>query len=287
MDKRTINIIPNENIWNFEEYYVEDYQKYHGELIQEFKDKNNIPEDIFEEDLTKNGFVYIGSLIDLVWVWLDFPITEKQYNSLLAKKEYLASFKYFKAKLFNKSLITIGDEDLPENFRGREVDFFYQELKKMYEMTKVEEAKQNNDNLFVVIIPNENILDEDVFDVKGNSSHKKLTEPYLQKFGFSYNDSTNINMELVNLGAIVINSYSLEDLSGSIVFLPDEITQRQYAILQSYERFFMQFMYINAGIFSNGENILSYKNNAFKNPEWLKLFFKFVKNNTINKGVER
>lgn len=59
---------------------------------------------------------------------------------------------------------------------------------------------------------------EKVFDVKGSSSHRNLTEPYLIKIGLQYDVSININMELVLLGAIVINSYCLDELSGSIVF---------------------------------------------------------------------
>lgn len=139
---------------------------------------------------------------------------------------------------------------------------------------------------YVIIIPNEELMNCAPYEKTGHEGHPKITTPFFDANSIEYDEKTNLNMELVNRGCIVVNAYYSPDFRNNIVMLPEFITNKQYQILKSYNPFFEAFDSLTYGFFTS-EEITDNELSAEENPNWLDIFYHEIKSHCIESRVTR
>ncbi len=102
------------------------------------------------------------------------------------------------------------------------------------------------DRIHVIIIPNEEYLDIDVFSKTSiKKTHNDIIKLFYKENNLPYKeDSENIYTDLLSYQNIVIISFP-----GSVLaWLPNMISKKQIEILKNYQNFFKQYDNLVVGI---------------------------------------
>lgn len=138
----------------------------------------------------------------------------------------------------------------------------------------------------VIIIPNEIEMDCKPYEKMGTEGHPKLTEPFFDENNIEHDEKTNLNMELVKLGCVVVNAFVSPEFRQNIIFIPEYITERQFILLKSYAPFFNEFGGVHFGIVTDDE-IIDSELKEEENPNWLNTFYREVRSKCLESKVTR
>ena len=125
--KRTIILIPNDEMFDFPVYKSSSTELYHEEMYKKFSscyfDYNY---DKFH--LMEMNFIICESFDDIMMCWVPNKITEKQYSRLLECKEFLTEFPVFDAGIYEEASIElINENEWPDN--KNRIEYFFNKVK--------------------------------------------------------------------------------------------------------------------------------------------------------------
>lgn len=117
---RTVTIIPNDRILDVKPYYNESYTLHHSEMTTFFAMQHDLPYvgANSDMDIPEDGHILIKTWADddMAACYLSLPVTEKQYNELCSRKDFLKRFNYI-------DILACNDDNFHfyTRFRGKDV----------------------------------------------------------------------------------------------------------------------------------------------------------------------